>query len=133
MPLMMTSNLPASSAGMIPSKAVGTNSTSTPMSSASLRPTSGSNPINSPFNARIDHGVNVDRPILITPCRLMDSITLSAAIDWRTSWASAGAEAPRASPAEISNAARPVLKITLPSRQWRIVFPFATPPKTIQE
>ena len=80
MPLMITSNLPASKAGMMPSQAVGTNSTSTPMSAANLRPTSGSKPIKSPFGARIDQGMKIDRPILITPCRLIDSMTLSAAM-----------------------------------------------------
>ena len=104
MPEMMTSNLPDTSAGMIPSQAVGMNSTSTPISSASWRPTSSSKPIRSPFLSRMDHGTNSDRPILMTPRCLMVSITLSEESDARVSCATDGsavaaiARAPMAAP-----------------------------------
>ena len=76
-PPMITSNLPASKAGMIPSQAVGTNSAATPMSAASFLATSISKPTSSPFLSRIAHGTNVDMPTFSAPRFLIVSMTLS--------------------------------------------------------
>ena len=79
MPPMMTSNLPAISAGMMPSQAVEICSTSQPLSAASLRATSISKPMNSPLLLRMAHGTNVEKPTFSTLRFLMSSSVLDAA------------------------------------------------------
>ena len=74
---MITSNFFAISAGMIPAHAVGTNSTSTPMSSATLVATSISKPTSSPFLLRIAQGTKVDIPTRSVPRFFTCSTTLS--------------------------------------------------------
>ena len=63
---------------MMPSHAVGTKSTPTPMSSANCFATSISKPISSPFLSRIAQGTKVARPIRRSPRFLIVSSALSA-------------------------------------------------------
>ena len=76
MPEMITSNSPATRAGMSPSQGVGTNSIPTPMSPATFFATSISNPTSSPFLFRIAQGTKIDMPALSTPRFLIVSTTL---------------------------------------------------------
>src|SRR5215207_9546830 len=81
MPPMMTSNLPARRAGMIPLQAVGWKSTLTPMSSATFFATSISKPMRSPLLERMAQGTKVALPTTNVPRFLITSITLSCACD----------------------------------------------------
>ena len=77
MPPIMTSNLPVSSAGMMPDHLVGTNSTLTPMSSARRVATSISKPISLPVLSFMAQGTKVDMPTRSTPRWITCSTTLS--------------------------------------------------------
>src|SRR4029077_6862603 len=78
-PVAIRSNLAAIKAGMMPSNAVGTRSTSTPMSFAICFETSTSNPMSSPVLSRIAHGTKVESPTRRRPRLTIDWIVLSAA------------------------------------------------------
>ena len=71
MPPMITSNFFANRAGMMPSHAVGTNSTLRPESAAKRFATSISKPISSPCLLRIAQGTNVDIPTRNVPRSLI--------------------------------------------------------------
>ena len=74
---MITSNLFAIRDGMMASKAVGTRSTDTPMSFASLAETSISKPIHWPCLSRIAQGMKLPKPTTNLPRFLMLSKVLS--------------------------------------------------------
>ncbi|CSB35493.1 Uncharacterised protein [Vibrio cholerae] len=70
---MITSNFLASRAGIMPSHAVGTNSTCQPESAAKRLATSISKPISSPCLSRIAQGTKVDIPTRSVPRSLIAS------------------------------------------------------------
>ena len=98
---MITSNLPAIRAGMIPAQAVGTNSMSTSMSAATFFATSISKPTSSPFLSRMAQGTKVDMPTLSAPRFLMVSMTLSDESACCALWATAPVATARPSTAAI--------------------------------
>jgi len=73
---MMMSNLPVRRAGMMPDHLVGTNSTCTPMSSATRRATSISKPMYSPSLSFMAQGTKVSNPTRSTPRSITWSSTL---------------------------------------------------------
>src|SRR3954447_11849780 len=79
MPPMMTSNLPARRAGMMPLQAVGWKSTLTPRSSATFFATSISNPMSSPLFDRMAQGTKVALPTTSVPRFLIVSMSPSCA------------------------------------------------------
>src|SRR4051812_28652845 len=79
MPPMITSNLPAKRAGIMPLQAVGWKSTLTPRSSATFFATSISNPMSSPLFERIAQGTKVALPTTSVPRFLIVSMSPSCA------------------------------------------------------
>ena len=77
MPAMIRSNLPVSNAGISPDHSVGTNSTLTPRSSATLVATSISNPRSTPSLSLKDQGTKMLKPTRMTP-RLVMPVTRSS-------------------------------------------------------